>query len=81
VALYEDSAKQALGFDASQLEELDRPAQIAVVHARAVEHAAALVPEGSPRPAAGARGRAANHLSTRVIVRPTGKFSAGLRRP
>lgn len=37
VALYEDSAKQALGFDASQLEELDRPAQIAVVHARAVE--------------------------------------------
>lgn len=37
VALYEDSAKQALGFDVSQLEEFDRPAQIAVVHARAVE--------------------------------------------
>ena len=83
VALYEDSAKQALGFDASQLEELDRPAQIAVVHARAVEIGAcrSARPQGSPRPAAGARGSAANHLSTRMIVRPTGKFSAGLRRP
>ena len=84
VALYEDSAKQSLGIDASQFEELDPPAQIAVVHARAGEIGVMpqrSSPKGSPRPTAGARGRAANHLSTRAIVRLTGKFSACVKRP